>query len=50
MSPVFSFGSAEKGQLGIGTTGERISTGNKSTFDIEDSPGGSSPAFIGFFP
>lgn len=35
---VFSFGSAEKGQLGIGTTGERISTGNKSTFDIEDSP------------
>ncbi|KAL9713342.1 hypothetical protein Ac2012v2_002949 [Leucoagaricus gongylophorus] len=35
---VFSFGSAEKGQLGNGTTGGRITTGNKSTFDIEDRP------------
>ena len=36
---VFSFGSAEKGQLGNGTTGERITTGNKTAFDIEPSPG-----------
>lgn len=36
---VFSFGSAEKGQLGNGTTGERITTGNKTAFDIESSPG-----------
>lgn len=35
---VFSFGSAEKGQLGNGTTGERITTGNKTAFDIEPSP------------
>lgn len=35
---VFSFGSAEKGQLGNGTTGERITTGNKTAFDIETSP------------
>jgi len=37
--PVFSFGSAEKGQLGTGTTGERITTGNKTTYDIEVDPG-----------
>lgn len=37
--PVFSFGSAEKGQLGNGITGERITTGNKTAFDIEPSPG-----------
>ncbi len=36
--PVFTFGSAEKGQLGNGTTGERITTGNKTAFDIEPSP------------
>ncbi|GLB41420.1 putative regulator of chromosome condensation (RCC1) repeat [Lyophyllum shimeji] len=35
---VFSFGSAEKGQLGNGTTGERITTGNKTAFDIECNP------------
>jgi hypothetical protein len=35
---VFAFGSAEKGQLGNGTTGERITTGNKTAFDIEDKP------------
>ncbi|KAF9038676.1 regulator of chromosome condensation 1/beta-lactamase-inhibitor protein II [Panaeolus papilionaceus] len=35
---VFSFGSAEKGQLGNGTTGERITTGNKTSFDIETVP------------
>ncbi|KAF8885095.1 regulator of chromosome condensation 1/beta-lactamase-inhibitor protein II [Gymnopilus junonius] len=35
---VFAFGSAEKGQLGNGTTGERITTGNKTTFDIETTP------------
>ncbi|KAF5379474.1 hypothetical protein D9615_006654 [Tricholomella constricta] len=35
---VFSFGSAEKGQLGNGTTGERITTGNKTAFDIEVTP------------
>ncbi|PPQ97999.1 hypothetical protein CVT26_003061 [Gymnopilus dilepis] len=35
---VFSFGSAEKGQLGNGTTGERITTGNKTTYDIETTP------------
>ncbi|KAF9563560.1 RCC1/BLIP-II [Agrocybe pediades] len=35
---VFSFGSAEKGQLGNGTTGERITTGNKTSFDIEPYP------------
>jgi alpha-tubulin suppressor-like RCC1 family protein len=36
---VFSFGSAEKGQLGNGTTGERITTGNKTSYDIENHPG-----------
>ena len=36
---VFTFGSAEKGQLGNGTTGERITTGNKTAYDIEPSPG-----------
>jgi hypothetical protein len=35
---VFSFGSAEKGQLGNGTTGERITTGNKTSYDIEPYP------------
>ncbi|KAF8991061.1 regulator of chromosome condensation 1/beta-lactamase-inhibitor protein II [Cyathus striatus] len=35
---VFSFGSAEKGQLGNGTTGERISTGNKTAYDVESTP------------
>ncbi|KAF9524401.1 regulator of chromosome condensation 1/beta-lactamase-inhibitor protein II [Crepidotus variabilis] len=35
---VFSFGSAEKGQLGNGTTGERITTGNKTSYDIEVDP------------
>ncbi|KAG5652910.1 hypothetical protein H0H81_003110 [Sphagnurus paluster] len=35
---VFSFGSAEKGQLGNGTTGERITTGNKTAYDIEVNP------------
>jgi alpha-tubulin suppressor-like RCC1 family protein len=38
MLSVFTFGSAEKGQLGNGTTGERITTGNKTAFDIEPSP------------
>ena len=37
---VFSFGSGEKGQLGNGTTGERITTGNKTSYDIEVHPGG----------
>ncbi|KAK2467166.1 hypothetical protein APHAL10511_000715 [Amanita phalloides] len=35
---VYTFGSAEKGQLGNGTTGERITTGNKTAFDIEPNP------------
>ncbi|KAG5644318.1 hypothetical protein DXG03_008676 [Asterophora parasitica] len=35
---VFSFGSGEHGQLGNGTTGERITTGNKTAFDIEVTP------------
>ncbi|KAK7045887.1 hypothetical protein VNI00_007318 [Paramarasmius palmivorus] len=35
---VFAFGSGEKGQLGNGTTGERITTGNKTAFDIVDQP------------
>ncbi|KAJ3796343.1 regulator of chromosome condensation 1/beta-lactamase-inhibitor protein II [Lentinula aff. detonsa] len=35
---VFSFGSGEKGQLGNGTTGERITTGNKVAFDIIETP------------
>ncbi|KAL0571375.1 hypothetical protein V5O48_010591 [Marasmius crinis-equi] len=33
---VYSFGSAEAGQLGHGSTGERIITGNKTAFDIEE--------------
>ncbi|KAI5980788.1 regulator of chromosome condensation 1/beta-lactamase-inhibitor protein II [Pisolithus albus] len=35
---VFSFGSGEKGQLGNGRTGEHITTGNKTGFDIEANP------------
>ncbi|KAI6149944.1 regulator of chromosome condensation 1/beta-lactamase-inhibitor protein II [Pisolithus tinctorius] len=35
---VFSFGSGEKGQLGNGRTGEHITTGNKTAFDIEANP------------
>ncbi|KIL62087.1 hypothetical protein M378DRAFT_187414 [Amanita muscaria Koide BX008] len=35
---VFTFGSAEKGQLGNGTTGERITTGNKTAYDIDPNP------------
>ncbi|KAG6844806.1 hypothetical protein H0H87_003632 [Tephrocybe sp. NHM501043] len=35
---IFSFGSAQNGQLGNGTTGERITTGNKTAFDIEVTP------------
>ncbi|EEB96878.1 hypothetical protein MPER_03907, partial [Moniliophthora perniciosa FA553] len=35
---VFALGSAEKGQLGNGATGERITTGNKTAFDIADEP------------
>jgi hypothetical protein len=35
---VYSFGSAEYGQLGNGRTGEHIATGNKSAFDIESDP------------
>lgn len=35
---VFSFGSSEKGQIGNGSTGERITTGNKVAFDIIDTP------------
>ncbi|KAG6332897.1 hypothetical protein ID866_6193 [Astraeus odoratus] len=34
----FSFGSGEKGQLGNGRTGEHITTGNKTAFDIEPEP------------
>lgn len=37
---VFAFGSAEKGQLGNGTTGERIMTGNKTVFDVYSDPSG----------
>ncbi|KAL0061730.1 hypothetical protein AAF712_011401 [Marasmius tenuissimus] len=33
---VYSFGSAEAGQLGHGSTGERIITGNKTAFDVEE--------------
>jgi hypothetical protein len=36
---VFAFGSAEKGQLGNGTTGERLAQGSKVAFDIESVPG-----------
>lgn len=43
---VFTFGSAEKGQLGNGTTGERITTGNKTAFDIEPSPSKSPSSFL----
>lgn len=35
---VFSFGSAEKGQLGNGKTGEHIVTGGKTVFDAEWEP------------
>lgn len=35
---VYSFGSGEHGQLGNGTTGERITTGNKVAFDVEHRP------------
>ncbi|KAF5361127.1 hypothetical protein D9758_009052 [Tetrapyrgos nigripes] len=35
---IFAFGSAEKGQLGNGSTGERITTGNKTAFDIVYEP------------
>ncbi|KAG6887728.1 hypothetical protein C0992_010948 [Termitomyces sp. T32_za158] len=35
---IFSFGSAQNGQLGNGTTGERITTGNKTAYDIEVTP------------
>ncbi|KAL4249963.1 Protein RCC2 [Abortiporus biennis] len=35
---VFSFGSAEKGQLGHGKTGEHIVTGGKTVFDAEWDP------------
>ncbi|KAH8104111.1 RCC1/BLIP-II [Cristinia sonorae] len=35
---VFSFGSAEKGQLGNGKTGEHIVTGGKTMFDYEWEP------------
>jgi len=38
LSVVFSFGSGEKGQLGNGRTGEHITTGNKSAFDVEPQP------------
>ena len=37
-SLVYSFGSAEVGQLGNGRTGEHISTGNKTAFDVEYEP------------
>ncbi|KAF9256810.1 RCC1/BLIP-II [Marasmius fiardii PR-910] len=33
---VYTFGSAEAGQLGHGATGERIMTGNKTVFDVEE--------------
>ncbi|KAH9941975.1 RCC1/BLIP-II [Amylocystis lapponica] len=35
---VFAFGSAEKGQLGNGKTGEHIVTAGKTAFDIESEP------------
>ncbi|KAJ3515499.1 hypothetical protein NMY22_g14437 [Coprinellus aureogranulatus] len=35
---VFTFGSAANGQLGNGTTGERIVTGNKTAYDVETKP------------
>ena len=46
---MFSFGSAEKGQLGNGTTGERIITGNKTGYDIEVQPGSFSLIFSSIF-
>ena len=47
MSPsVFTFGSAANGQLGNGTTGERIVTGNKTAYDIETKPSTSSFARV----
>ena len=46
---VFSFGSAEKGQLGNGTTGERITTGNKTSYDIESAPGVLFASFLTMF-
>ena len=36
---MFSFGSAEKGQLENGTMGERIIAGNETGYDIEVQPG-----------
>lgn len=36
--PVYAFGSAEKGQLGNGTTGEHIVTGGKLVYDAESEP------------
>ena len=35
---VYSFGSGEKGQLGNGRTGEHITTGNRTAFDIQYEP------------
>lgn len=35
---MFAFGSAEKGQLGNGKTGEHIVTGGKVVFDAEWEP------------
>lgn len=35
---VFAFGSAEKGQLGNGKTGEHIVTGGKLVYDAESEP------------
>ncbi|VDC05500.1 unnamed protein product [Peniophora sp. CBMAI 1063] len=35
---VYSVGSGEKGQLGVGRTGEHIATGNRTAFDIEPEP------------
>ncbi|KAI0316141.1 RCC1/BLIP-II [Amylostereum chailletii] len=35
---VYACGSGEKGQLGVGRTGEHIATGNKTGFDVETEP------------
>ncbi|KAK7448892.1 hypothetical protein VKT23_013624 [Stygiomarasmius scandens] len=35
---IFSFGSAKKGQLGNGSIGKRITTGNQTAFDIVYEP------------
>jgi hypothetical protein len=35
---VYASGSGEKGQLGVGRTGEHIATGNKTAFDVEPEP------------